>query len=68
MITSVEQLISALGGTNAVAALCGVKFNAVSHWRTSNALPDRHKYYLLQVCAEKGIEVDPAVFERRKAS
>lgn len=70
MITTVADLIDALGGTPAMQALCGGVGKAmVSHMRTNDLIPERHHFRVYQECKSRRLKVDPALFEpRRKAS
>lgn len=62
MLNSVDDVIEALGGTAAAAALLGVGSPAVSNWRLRGKVPQ--EYFLLVGGALKGLgkEADPAVF------
>ena len=49
-----SQVIDALGGTGAVAALLGVKATAVSNWRRTG-IAWRLKPTVERICKERGI-------------
>lgn len=63
LITSVDALIDALGGTSATARLAGVGPSAVSNWRKTG-LPDRASLHsrIRREAAHRGIRVDEALF------
>lgn len=62
MLTTVDEVIEALGGTAAAAGLIGVSAPAVSNWRDRGKIaPD--KFLLVKgALASLGKEVDPRVF------
>lgn len=65
MVSTESDLIDALGGTNAVAALCEVKHNTVSSWRT-RGFPPWAIGRLQTESAERGIDAAPTLFEIRR--
>ena len=52
---SASEIIDALGGTAAVAQLCGVKAPSVSGWRTSSKIPDDKLIRLAPVLEVRGV-------------
>lgn len=65
-----RELIDGLGGTRAVAQLCGVSINAVGNWRTSNVLP-AHSFAKISVeLLRRDLKADVNLWrwERRKKS
>jgi hypothetical protein len=59
---TVDDLITALGGTTAVAVLLAVRPSAVSNWRRLNSLPPRLFVRFRKICAENGIALNETVF------
>ena len=64
MITTASQLIDALGGNSAVAALFRVRHNTVSTWRT-RGLPAWSCGRLREAADAAGIKADDELFEAR---
>lgn len=62
MITSVDQMIDALGGTTAAADLAGIDKRVVSNWRARKRVPAEYFLTLSQALADLGKEADPAIF------
>lgn len=63
-ITDVSGLIVALGGTEAVGAMCGgIGKTAISHWRVNNSIPQRHRYRLFRESEQRGLSVSSDLFE-----
>jgi hypothetical protein len=62
-LSTVDALIDALGGTTAVADFLRVVPSAVSNARRDRRLPERWRYKLSRWSVERGLIVDPAVFE-----
>lgn len=60
-LTTAAEVIDALGGTQAVAALLGVGASAVSNYRRLG-FPARAHYRLANACAQNGLNVAEAVF------
>lgn len=62
MLITVDEVIEALGGTAAAAALIGVSAPAVSNWRERGKIaPD--KFLLVREALKSlGKDVDPCVF------
>lgn len=58
MLTSVDAVIEAVGGTSAAAALAGVGPPAVSNWKARGAIPSE---YFLSFSEAAG-KIDPRVF------
>lgn len=63
MITTVDELIEALGGTSAAAALLGVGMSVVSNWRSRGRIP-AEKFMILAAAldARGNKKVDPKLF------
>lgn len=57
-----SELIDALGGNSAVAAIAGVKPNAVSNWRKFGAIPPRLYISMSAAGREQGIQVPERLF------
>lgn len=62
MITSVEQMIDALGGTSAAADLVGIDKRVVSNWKARGRVPAGYFFALTDALGAEGKEVDPAIF------
>jgi hypothetical protein len=61
-LTTVDDLVEALGGTNVVARLLGVGASAVSNWRSSGEVP-KGWHLELSIAAQKiGHTISPIVF------
>lgn len=52
------DLIKALGGTAALAAILGLRLNHVSNWH-KRGIPWRFRYEIAQVAAAKNVELPP---------
>jgi hypothetical protein len=62
LLSSVDDVIEALGGTGAVAALAGVGEPAVSNWRARGKISQGNFFVIKDALAEKRMQVSPAVF------
>lgn len=56
------DLIEALGGTFAVAALCNIKPPSVSGWKESGRIPDDKLMRLAPIAEARGITTRAALF------
>lgn len=66
MVTTVSDLIDALGGTGTVAAMLGVKDNTVSTWRRDErGLPAWACGRLRAAADDAALNVDAGLFEIR---
>ena len=65
MISTVDDLIEALGGTGTVAKRLGVRDNTVSTWRGVRGLPAWACRKLEHEAASEGLNVDPSLFDSR---
>lgn len=67
MISTVSELIDALGGTGEVARRLGVKDNTVSTWRRDDrGLPAWACAPLRRALNDAGENADPALFEIKR--
>ncbi len=57
-VTSIDDLIDALGGTSKVAAWACISHTTVSNWRQRRFVPPGWHLPLLAECARRGIVVD----------
>lgn len=57
-----NTLIAALGGTNAVAELVGVKPPSVSGWKESGRIPDDKLIRLAPIAEARGISTRKQLF------
>lgn len=65
MLSSVDDVIEALGGPSEMAGLAGVGPSAVVNWRTRGIAPD--KFVLIRdALASKGLSVSDEVFAFKK--
>jgi transcriptional regulator with XRE-family HTH domain len=60
---NVQELVRALGGTQAVAEACGVVPSAVSLWITTQKVPFRHHAMVWRLAQAKGVPWTPPGFE-----
>lgn len=65
MLTTVDEVIEAMGGGSACASLAGVGRAAVSNWRERGRFPSDLLFLFSGALAEKGKEADPALFGQR---
>ena len=66
-LTTVDEIVEALGGNQNVADLFGVLPTSVSNWKAFGGFPERLHLRLFQECQRRNITIDPAVFERNTA-
>jgi len=67
MLKSVDEVIDALGGTAAAAAVLGMSRNGVSTWRARGRIPpDSFKIISEELCKRR-LRASPAVFGFREA-
>lgn len=59
---SVDDVVEALGGTTAVAALAGVGISAVSNWKFRGAIPSENFMMVSQELRKRRMSASPAVF------
>lgn len=62
MLTSVDAIVTALGGTTAVASLAGVSLPAVSNWKVRGRIPTDKFMIFDRALADRELRADPAVF------
>lgn len=62
MLTSVAQVIDALGGTAAAASIAGVGAPAVSNWKDRGYIPPGKFLAFTKALAERGLTAAPIVF------
>jgi len=62
MLTTVDEVIEALGGTAAAASLAGVSAPAVSNWRERGKIASDKFLLIREALAASGREVDGSVF------
>ena len=62
MLTSVEQVIDAIGGNAAAADLAGVGETAVSNWKERKRIPPRLFPAFSKVLARRCLHVSPSIF------
>ena len=58
-ISTVADLVAALGGDHEVAAIAGVGRTAVSNWKAWNRIPQRLHYTFFRACQDRGIAWEP---------
>ena len=62
LLNSVDEVIEALGGAGAIAALTGVGAPAVSNWRARGKISQGNFLVIKDALAAKEMQVSPAVF------
>jgi hypothetical protein len=62
MLNSVDDVIDALGGPAATAAVAGIGASGVSNWRTRGKISPAKFILIKEALAAKQLEVDPSVF------
>ena len=62
MLMSVDDIVCALGGTAAVAELCGVGSSTVSNWRARRRIPAERYLVLSAALTRAGEAASPSVF------
>jgi hypothetical protein len=62
MLKTVDEVVKALGGTNAAAALAGVGAPAVSNWKARGVITPEHFMIFSMALAKIGKIADPTVF------
>jgi len=68
MLDSIDEVIEALGGPTAVAALAGVGASAVSNWRKRGRISQGSFMIVRDALAALGKEASPAVFGFKEAA
>lgn len=61
-LTSVAEIVKALGGTRSAAAILGVGQSAVGNWRGANLLPPHTFPTISQELLKRGLAADLAVW------
>lgn len=61
-ITSIHQLVEALGGDSAVAEWLGISQPAVGMWKSRDCIGSGWHLRLLAEARRRGLTVDPRVF------
>lgn len=61
------ELIKALGGTAALAAVLGLRLNHVSNWH-KRGIPWRFRYEIAQMAAGRGVPLPPGFLPNTRAS
>ena len=54
-----EQIVNALGGTQAVAKRLGQTYQSVHHWAYEQRVPAKHHARIWAMCAERGVPWQP---------
>jgi len=67
---TVTELIEELGGTVAVARRLDVLPSRISNWKADGRFPDSLTLHerLSEICVERGLALDPALFGRRETA
>jgi hypothetical protein len=66
-LTTVDEVVDALGGNYSVAILTGYGKTAVSNWRTRQRIPAENFLLICTTLERIGRRADPAVFGMRSA-
>jgi DNA-binding transcriptional regulator YdaS (Cro superfamily) len=61
-LATVDDVIEAVGGTAAAAALAGVKPPAASNWRARGRIPPGKSMIFAEALKQRGKEANPSVF------
>lgn len=61
-LTSVAEIVKALGGTRAACAILGVGQSAVGNWRGANQLPPHTFPTISQELLKRGLSADLGVW------
>lgn len=62
MLTSVDALIDALGGTSKVADMAGVGLSAVSNWKARGRIPSEKFMIFDAALGSLNTRADPSLF------
>ncbi len=62
MLSTIDEVIEALGGAAKVAALCGVGLTAVSNWRSRGRIPPGKSMIFAEALKALGKTPSPSVF------
>jgi len=65
-LTTVKEIVAALGGTARTAEWAGVGMSAVSNWLADEDIPAGWHYRLHLELEARGFSIDPAAFGIRK--
>jgi len=62
MLKSVEEVVEAVGGNSAAAALAGVSAPAISNWKARGQIPAEKYFVFVEALSRVGKRADPTVF------
>lgn len=62
-ISTIDDLITALGGPSAIGDWLGITQEAVSNWKARQYIPPGWHLKLLLAATRKGLDVEPALFD-----
>lgn len=62
-LRTVRDVVAALGGSGATAALLGIGSTAVSNWGAKDCIPPTHYLDLERLLKERGWKVDSSLFK-----
>ena len=62
MLKTVEEIVEAVGGNLAAAALAGVSAPAISNWKARRQIPADQYLVFTEALNRAGKQADPAVF------
>lgn len=67
-LTSVSEIVDALGGTKAACAILGVGQSAIGNWRGANLLPSHTFSVISEELLKRGLSADLGLWrwERKK--
>jgi hypothetical protein len=68
VLSSKSQVVSALGGIKAVAALTGADYGAVENWKRASNFPPRYFLVMWLELARLGYCVSPRLWGQRELS
>jgi hypothetical protein len=62
MLSTVDEIIDAVGGTAAAAGICGVGLSAVSNWRSRGRIPSEKFMIFADALKRLGKKASPSLF------
>ena len=62
MLKTVEEIVEAVGGNPAAAALAGVSAPAISNWKARGQIPAEQYFVFVEALSRVGKRADSAVF------
>ncbi len=63
VISTIDELVTALGGPSELGSVLGISQEAVSNWAARGSIPGGWHVRLLSMCMRNNILVNPSVFQ-----